>query len=37
MASTVQLSDHVKDRLDELKEAQEHTSNDSLIRELLRE
>jgi len=32
---TVQVSDHVKHQLDELKQAEEHTSYDSAIRVLL--
>jgi predicted CopG family antitoxin len=37
MATTVQVSDPVKDRLDKLKDDCGHTSYDSVIRELLRE
>jgi len=37
MATTVQVSDPVKDRLDELKDNAGHTSYDSVIRKLLRE
>jgi Arc/MetJ-type ribon-helix-helix transcriptional regulator len=37
MATTVQVSDPVKDQLDELKDDGDHTSYDSVIRELLRE
>jgi len=35
MPSTVQVSDSVKDELDTIKERDEHTSYDSVIRTLL--
>jgi len=35
--ATVPVTDHVKERLDQLKEGEEHTSYDSLVRSMLRE
>lgn len=35
MATTIQVSDSVKARLDALKEREEHTSYDSLLRVML--
>jgi predicted transcriptional regulator len=37
MATTIQVSDYVKDELDRLKEDCEHTSYDSVLRQILRE
>lgn len=37
MATTIQVSDSVKSRLDALKEREEHTSYDSLLRVMLEE
>lgn len=34
---TIHISDHVKEELDDLKEREEHTSFDSLLRQLLAE
>lgn len=35
--ATVPVTDTVKDRLEELKDKEEHTSYDSLVRSMLRE
>lgn len=37
MPTTVQVSDYVKDQLDEIQDAEEHTSMDSTIRALLQD
>jgi len=35
--ATVPVSDHVKERLGQLKDAEEHTSYDSLVRSMLKD
>ena len=37
MPTTIQVSDYVKEKLDEVKEVEEHTSMDSTVRALLQE
>lgn len=37
MATTIQVSDDVKETLDSIKKREEHTSYDSVIRTLVRE
>lgn len=37
MPTTIQVSDTVKESLDEIKQREEHTSYDSVIRTLVRE
>lgn len=37
MGTTIGVSDHVKTELDRIKEAEEHTSYDSVVRTLLKE